>query len=941
MLLWVRRIFDVKSGEGLPVALTFVYIALVVCAFLLAKPIRNALFLKQYGPYALVYVYAAVPAVLAVFVPIYSRIAARFGSRVVAIGTLLFFSSNVLFFWYGFRFHRFWLLPAILYVWVNCFGIIAPVQAWNLTNALFDTRQAKRLFGLIGSGASLGAITGGLLARFLVGPVGGAVNLLLVLAFLILMAAVLVSLVRVRRVRGRADRVRQAGSAKVRDTWREIAATPYLRQIGAVVFLMAIVTQWTAFQLSLMADRRFGGNADALTEFFGIFNVALGIFSFLVQLFATGRLLRNFGVNVTLLILPFALGAGDALVLLFPAFWSVLITNAFDQGMRFSVDKATHELLYLPIAAADRGRVKNAIEIVLSGVADALGAVCLGLATLGFFALPGLGLDLRGIAALNACLIAGWIAIAWRLRAGYVRTIHESIHQHRIDSERLPAAGVDLSAAAVLTGKLGATDPTEVRYALALIEGQQSRTWHPALRGLLTHADPEIRRRALALLSAGGDKEIADQVAIMLRDPDIGVRTEALLYLSREVGLDPLRQIEELGDVEGFSIRAGTVAFLAAPGKSQNLEAARLMLEGMVSNRAADGERDRTEAARLLGIVPAGMFDLLGRLVEDDDPDVARQAIRSARSAAREELLPSLLVALGRAELTDDAAGALARLGNSIVPELATALASADVPIDTRREIPSVLLRIGTPEAEEVLVDGLLQADGTLRHRVIASLNKLRVLHPDIRVESGVIEVLLAAEIAGHYRSYQVMGPLRSRLKEDDPVLEAMRHAMEQELERIFRLMALLFPATGLHDAYVGVRSSNPIVRANALEFLDSTLKPELRQVLVPLLDSTVTTEERVALADRFVGAPLETPEQAVETMLESEDVWLQSCGIYAIGALRLPGFDSTLVRFEASADNVVREAARSSRARLAGQKGIVETHVPAPSEMNLGVGAG
>jgi len=235
----------------------------------------------------------------------------------------------------------------------------------------------------------------------------------------------------------------------------------------------------------------------------------------------------------------------------------------------------------------------------------------------------------------------------------------------------------------------------------------------------------------------------------------------------------------------------------------------------------------------------------------------------------------------------------------------------------------------------------LLQADGTLRHRVIASLNKLRVLHPDIRVDSGVIEVLLAAEIAGHYRSYQVMGPLRARLKEDDPVLEAMRHAMEQELERIFRLMALLFPATGLHDAYVGVRSSNPIVRANALEFLDSTLKPELRQVLVPLLDSTVTTEERVTLADRFVGAPLETPEQAVETMLESEDVWLRSCGIYAIGALRLPGFDSTLVRFEASADNVVREAARSSRARLAGQKGIVETQVPAPSEMNLGVGAG
>ena len=90
----------------------------------------------------------------------------------------------------------------------------------------------------------------------------------------------------------------------------------------------------------------------------------------------------------------------------------------------------------------------------------------------------------------------------------------------------------------------------------------------------------------------------------------------------------------------------------------------------------ADGARDRTEAARLLGTVPEHMLDLLGRLVEDEDPDVARQAIRSARAAAREELFPSLLVALGRSELADDAAGALARLGNAIVPELAEALAS-------------------------------------------------------------------------------------------------------------------------------------------------------------------------------------------------------------------------------------------------------------------------
>ena len=199
-----------------------------------------------------------------------------------------------------------------------------------------------------------------------------------------------------------------------------------------------------------------------------------------------------------------------------------------------------------------------------------------------------------------------------------------------------------------------------------------------------------------------------------------------------------------------------------------------------------------------------------------------------------------------------------------------------------------MLVRIGTAEAEQSLIGSLLQADVTLRHRVIASLNKLRTLHPEVNLDPSTINLLLAAEIAGHYRSYQVLGPLKERLKDEDPVLQAMRHAMDQELDRIFRLMALLLPHVGLHDAYVGLRSSDELVRANSLELLDNVLDPELRQLLVPLLDAQVSTDERIAIANRLVGAPLDTAEQAVETLLSSEDPWLRSSAIYAVGALQL-----------------------------------------------------
>ena len=942
MLLRLRRFLDVRPGEGLSVLLTFLYIAVVVASFLLAKPIRNGLFLKQYGPYSLVYVYGAVPIALTLFVPLYTRAIARIGTRQVTVVTLLFFAANVLAFWCAFRFAPFELLPGIFFVWVNCFGVIAPVQAWSFANSLFDTRQAKRLFGLIGAGASLGAIAGGLLARYLVQPVGGAVNMLLVLTTLIVLAAVIVSFAN-RRIRGKmVARPMPQSRDPIGDAMRQIARSPYLRLMAALVFLVAVATQWTAFQLSLEADRRFAGDADALTRFFGTFNLTLGAVSFALQLLVTGPALRRFGIAVTVLVLPLSLGFGTTLVLLIPGLVSVLMTNAFDQGFRFSVDKASYELLYLPIPPAQRVAVKNAIDIIFNRVADGCGAILLGLATQGFFGwIPGLGLGLRGTAAINLVFIAMWMTVAWRVRSEYVRTIHESIHRHRLDTERAASTSIEKSAAEALRTKLADGDAAEVRYALGLLELQQTRRWQPALRELLHHPEADIRRRALSLLRTAGDREIGARAVELLKDPNLGVRTEALLYLTREMSVDPLTQIQQLGDFEDFSIRAGMAAFLASPGPAQNLEAARALLEAMTRRAGPDGARERAEAARLMALVPGPFLDLCATLIRDEDEAVAREAIRAATSIVRDELVEPLVGALERPELVDDAAAALARYGNAIIPDLKRRLRDEATPQDVRRELPAVLLRIGTAEAEQALIGSLLQADVTLRHRVIASLNKLRAVHPEVKLDPATVNLLLAAEIAGHYRSYQVIGPLKDRLKDEDPVLQAMHHAMDQELDRIFRLMGLLLPHVGLHDAYVGLRSSDELVRANSLELLDNVLEPELRQLLVPLLDSQVSVDERIAIANRLVGAPLDTAEQAVETLLSSEDPWLRSSAIYAVGALQLHALEDELRRFDSDTDPVLRQSVRAARRRLKGEMVAPHVHEPTPAAMDLGVGTG
>lgn len=851
MLPRVRRFFDIRSGEGLPVLFSFLYVAFVVAAFLLAKPLRNSLFLNEYGPYALAYVYATVPVALWAFLTVYALLAARVGMRRVAIGTLVFFSLNVLAFWYAFRFAPSDWLPAAFYVWVNCFGVIAPVQAWSFANSMFDLRQARRLFALVGAGASLGSIAGGVLARVLVDPVGGTVNMLLVLAGLILLSAVIVA-IGGRRLRARGQKTPRAKTAPAHsfaETFRQIRTTPYLRLLAALVFLVAIVTQWANFQLSLVAARKFGDNIDALTEFFGTFNFVVGAAGFTMQLLLTGPLLRRFGLPAVIMLLPFCLAFGSALTLAFPVFWAVLFTNASDQGLRFSVDKAAYELLYLPIPSAQRPTVKYALDSVGNRIADALGGVLLGLATGGFI-LPGLGWELQGTATVMLALTLGWLAVAWRVRRAYVETIGESIHKHRIDSERASQPVLDRSVTEALAAKLSSSDLEDVRYALDILSAQPLRSARVHVRALLTHENDDIRRRAIAALAAARDDAATPMIQPMLKDASLGVRTEALLFLSRGGDIDPLKTIEEIGDFEGYSIRAAMAAFLASPGPARNLDAAGVLLRKMA---VSDEPNDRLEAARVLALVPEPPLDLLRKLIVDRDGDVSRQALLSTES-----------------------------IGAEAVPVLAEILMDTTAPIDLRKEIPPALVRIGTERAERALMSAVLESDSSLRHRVIASLNKLKQQFRPVSRDPEMLDLLLAAEIAGHYRSYQLLGALRSSEGDNGAVIAALQLAMEQELERIFRLMGLVSGASGLHDAYVGVRSSNPAVRAHALEYLENTLKPELRQVLLPLIDSQVSEEERTRMANQVVGAPVETAEQALSTLLASEDPWLRSRAEYA-----------------------------------------------------------
>src|SRR5216683_6710506 len=916
MKRWIERALNVRPGDLGRGLLLCSCLFLVICSYKIGGVAGAALFLSRFQAKQLAYAQISSAVLVAVVIAGYVLIARRVLLRDLLVGSMVFFSTTCSVFWglAHYYSHLIWVFPAF-YVWVKIFGVLGATQIWTLANYVLTTREAKRVFGMVGGGGIAGWIFSGFFSKTIAKRFGAESLLLGMVLFLLICTGLIVLIWRRGWVaRGGADEVTgesaHGGPRNLFGSMRVVFSSSYLRAIAAVICIGSLVTTLTGWQFLAIAQQTLQ-KKDALAAFFGDFNFYAGILSLAFQLLVTPRFLRRFGIGASLFALPTTVFLGSAGVLAFGTLGSVVVLKGFDQVQRYSLDKSAVELLYLPLSARVKIQVKWFIDTVVWRLGDGLSGL-----TVLIFATT-LHLPARQISWIALVLVSVWLVAVAVVREEYVATLKESISQHRVDVEQASTSVLDRSTAELLASGLSASDPKEILYALSLFELERQRAAHPVIRSLLSHPAPEVRQKAIQILSESGDKTVRPDIERLIRDPDLNVRTEALLYLTHHAHVDPLELMQDEADFADFSVSSAVVAYLARPGETQILEAAQQILTSMVGEPVPERQRHRVEAARLLGELPDCFDPLLSNLLADPDPVIAREAIHSVGKLRKRRLVPDLLDRLSHHELRAGAAKALGEFGDTIVGALRDHLGDPTVAVAARREIPSIMVKIGTPAAASVLMENLLESDTALRFRIISALNKLRRLHPGSETDSQTVETVLAAEILGHYRSYQILDKLGAAESGEDPVARALTESMQQELERIFRLLGLLYPHLDVHSAYLGLQSKRVSVHDNALEFLDNVLKPQLREMLVPLLDGKITVHERARLAQRLVHTKIENQEQAVVALVTCDDPWLRSCGAYAIGTLGMRSLEGELNRCLNDADPLLRETARAAKLRL------------------------
>ena len=320
---------------------------------------------------------------------------------------------------------------------------------------------------------------------------------------------------------------------------------------------MTAVAAWQFKAIAVARSQR----KNELTAFFGSFNFYTGLLSLALQWLLTSRLLRRFGLGVALSVVPVALALGSVGLLVSGSLAAVIMLRGSDQVLRYAIDRPRRSCCTCRSPAEQTLQVKSFIDTVVWRLGDGLsGLVILLLAT-------GLRWPAAQIAWVNLLLLAGWLVAAWVAQRQYVTNLGKSIKEHRRHVQR---------ASVTVPRQGGHRNPHRA-------DGQRRSAAH-SLRARIVHGG-SLRRRAPGgpraadahgSRGAGASRGGAERrrrplrrgdVERLLYDPDLSVRTEALLYIAHHAHIDPLERVEQLGNFPDFSIRSAMVSFLAQPGR--------------------------------------------------------------------------------------------------------------------------------------------------------------------------------------------------------------------------------------------------------------------------------------------------------------------------------------------------------------------------------------
>ena len=480
----LKKLFKINQGEGLPTLILFFHFFSFVAISITGGAARDAYFLNMVDKKYLPLMFLAVAIVLFIVIEIYSRLSKNkdlstivSGTGVIFIATLFAIQKNL----------DGWVIP-FLYVWKEVIDAIIITQFWLIASQVFDPRQAKRLFGLLGAGGALAAfIIGSSIKQFV--SIFGSENLLFATMSFLLVVILMANLIRPYR---NTNEQKNKGQKKDVHKDSEKSFTPYLKSLAIIISLAAVASRIVDYQFKITAVAAFP-NQDDLVNFFGQYYAVTGIATMIIQLFITSRRLSRFGIIVAILVLPTLFMFGASGFLVSPVLAAVYISKFSDQVFRFTLHNASIQLLWIPVKNTIKTRLKPFIEgSIRAGLEGVSGILIFLLITIFNVPIQYLSLGIILIAIY-------WIQKSFKLKKLYIKQLQSAIEKRELNFEELTLDIQDEAMVKTINSALNNDDESQQILALEMIKDIPLKPWKDSLNNLLNNGGITVKKEILKI----------------------------------------------------------------------------------------------------------------------------------------------------------------------------------------------------------------------------------------------------------------------------------------------------------------------------------------------------------------------------------------------------------------------------------------------------------
>ena len=847
----ILQLFQIKKDELKPSIILFFHSFFLVSVIITSKTARDSFFLSRFDKNLLPIMYILTALIMWKGVGYIQKVLK--GKNLLqqniilhtsfAFGTILFIFFNK------------GVFVPILYLWVEIVTALMGMKFWELATNIFNSRQGKRLFGIITAGGSLSAVVTGMSIPQLVSY--GSNSLIIFFSVGILLCMLLIFSLRKYFIRVPKGLKSEVEIPKFHLSKME----PFIAHILFIIIILSSLSTFVDYQFKIEIGNQFSSELQMI-KFFGKFYMITGIISIIIQLFLSGRILSYFGVSAGIGSYPFLTIAGTVTFIFFSPFFALSLIKGVDQIIKPTMLGTSMELIWLPISPKKKKFTKPFFNTTIKSIVQALSAfLIIGLSALNFGS-SSVYILITGFSFMFMMLVL-------KTKSYYYDAVGNAIDSRQLDSDELNFNFSLPGIQNTINSKLENTDKFSLLFVLDTIKNEEIEPWFEKINKLKSFEDRDVRNAVITYF--GGNNKLFLTVELHeISESEEKYAPVAIQYLKHRTNID-MDRFFKLVNSPNQVVQLSTLCNLH---DRQKTTVELIEIQNRILNSSSPQEiLQYVDEASIYSV------DFLHQLFKLESADIKLICLKKVDLSIHPHLIELVFKSLSNPQFKMEMINELLKI------ELSTLTPMIEDYIDKNIEkrysmigIPQLLIMIENIDVKPLIEKLVRIGSGELLIEISNVISESKQDYSFFIDRHTIIEK--SKEIAGVIFQNIAFIYGKTFIAKDDFIKDYFKYKESEDVEYLLRFACILLNNEPINSYVHSIKNKDTQVPF-IIEVIEHKLPKSISAVLVPIIEFE-SSVEKFDIGSKFYKLNTELQKQCID-LYDSNDDWLQAIISYLI----------------------------------------------------------